>query len=123
MKSGSVFISRGDASRNRGKKRVLPRPFDPWQLARWLSVAVIAVSGFLLVRTLPTAALLERGAQTVEGLGRWAPIAFGGIYIIAGLLFIPVAALTLAAGALFGPWVGTLLASAAATTSAVLAFL
>src|SRR5687768_1849913 len=75
MKSGSALISRGDARRRREKKHGPPRPFDPWQIARWISIAVIAVGGFLLVRTLPTAALLERGAETVEGLGSWAPIA------------------------------------------------
>jgi uncharacterized membrane protein YdjX (TVP38/TMEM64 family) len=123
MKSASDRFSRGDATRSKAKQRRSRRAFDPWLLARWLSIAVIALSGFLLVRSLPIAAVLERASRTVEGLGSWGPIGFAGLYVIVGLLFVPVAALTLAAGALFGPWIGTLVASAAGTTSAVLAFL
>jgi uncharacterized membrane protein YdjX (TVP38/TMEM64 family) len=51
------------------------------------------------------------------------PIGFGLAYIVAALLFVPGAALTLAAGAIFGLLKGTAIVSVASTTAAAIAFL
>ncbi len=42
-------------------------------------------------------------------LGRWAPLIFIGAYIVASITLAPAFPLTLAAGAVFGLWRGTLL--------------
>ncbi|MBL4762337.1 MAG: TVP38/TMEM64 family protein [Gammaproteobacteria bacterium] len=59
----------------------------------------------------------------IEQAGIWGPIAFIVIYVIATVLFIPGSLLTLAAGAIFGPWLGGIYALAGATIGASLAFL
>lgn len=61
--------------------------------------------------------------QWVLSLGVWGPLGFGVIYVLATVLFIPGSALTLAGGALFGPWWGTFYNLTAATVGATLAFL
>ena len=59
----------------------------------------------------------------IEAMGAVAPVAFVAIYAIAAVLFVPGSALTLAAGALFGPIAGALYSLAGATIGATLAFL
>ena len=61
--------------------------------------------------------------QWVLSLGVWGPLGFGVIYALATVLFIPGSALTLAGGALFGPWWGSFYNLTAATVGATLAFL
>ena len=56
-------------------------------------------------------------------MGAVAPVAFVAIYAIAAVLFVPGSALTLGAGALFGPIAGALYSLAGATIGATLAFL
>jgi uncharacterized membrane protein YdjX (TVP38/TMEM64 family) len=60
---------------------------------------------------------------SVEAMGAVAPLAFVVIYAAAAVLFVPGSALTLAAGALFGPVAGALYSLAGATAGAALAFL
>jgi uncharacterized membrane protein YdjX (TVP38/TMEM64 family) len=62
-------------------------------------------------------------AAWVEGLGLWGPAVFGATYAVATVAFVPGALLTLAAGAIFGVFEGTLLVFVAATLGAGLAFL
>ncbi len=64
-------------------------------------------------------AILERIAE----LGCYGPLLLVGVYAIAGLLFLPGAPLSLAAGFLFGATVGTLAASVGSTLGASAAFL
>ncbi|MDH4248796.1 MAG: TVP38/TMEM64 family protein [Deltaproteobacteria bacterium] len=59
----------------------------------------------------------------VDAAGVWAPLAYLGVYLIAPSLMLPGAPLTLAGGALFGPWLGGLYALLGATGGATLAFL
>ena len=61
--------------------------------------------------------------RTVRSLGRWGPLAFMAIYLIAPALFLPGAPLTIAAGVLFGPIWGTVYTICGATAGATLAFL
>lgn len=92
-------------------------------LIRIVSVVVIVVGLFLIMQTLPVAqgvALLE---SWVESFGIWGPIVFGTAYIVAAVLFVPGAALTLAAGAIFGLFWGFITVSLASTTAAAIAFL
>ncbi|OBG25090.1 TVP38/TMEM64 family protein [Mycobacterium sp. 852002-51057_SCH5723018] len=58
-----------------------------------------------------------------ESVGPWFPLAFLGAHIVATVLPLPRTAFTLAAGLLFGPLLGVLIAVVASTASAVLAML
>lgn len=55
--------------------------------------------------------------------GWWAPLLYIGVYALATVLFLPGSVLTLAGGALFGPWFGTLYSLTGATLGASIAFL
>lgn len=66
---------------------------------------------------------LEALQAMVGDLGAWAILAFIAFYAIAPILFLPGTVFTLLAGALFGPFWGTLYALTGATIGATLAFL
>lgn len=85
---------------------------------------------FLLLIAGIVAALLNRDLfdinvikANLDKLGVYAPIIFIGLYMIATLFFFPGSLLTLAGGALFGPWLGTLYNLTGATLGATLAFM
>jgi uncharacterized membrane protein YdjX (TVP38/TMEM64 family) len=59
----------------------------------------------------------------VERSGMWGPALFIGIYTVAPALFLPGSVLTLAGGALFGPFSGALFSLTGATLGATVAFL
>ncbi len=59
----------------------------------------------------------------VERLGWFAPILFLVIYCLASMMFLPTMVITLAGGALFGPFFGTLLNLLGATWGAACSFL
>jgi len=59
----------------------------------------------------------------INELGGAGPVIFVGAYIIACVLFLPGSLLTLTAGALFGPILGSLYSLIGATTGATLSFL
>lgn len=59
----------------------------------------------------------------VAGFGPWAPAVFVCAYAVATVFFVPGLLFTLAAGALFGPWLGALFGLLGATAGAVIAFL
>ena len=59
----------------------------------------------------------------ITQFGPWAPIVFFCAYVLATVLFLPGLLFTLAAGALFGPYIGTLIALIGATVGATIAFL
>lgn len=83
-----------------------------------LLLAAIALA-FLYREGLNAAAL----RQWVEGAGPAAPLLFMAVYAVATVLFVPGSVLTLAGGALFGPWLGTFYNLTGATLGAALAFL
>jgi uncharacterized membrane protein YdjX (TVP38/TMEM64 family) len=87
------------------------------------ALALIAVVGALLLAGRMAAVLLPGFTARLSGLGAWAPLAFLVGYILATVAFVPGSILTLAAGALFGLWKGTLLAFVAAALGAAAAFL
>lgn len=100
------------------------RPTPIW-LRRINLLSTIAIVGcvMLLVRVLP----VDRAVQALQGgiqqLGVFGPAVVALTYILAGLLFVPGSALTIAAGALFGLLWGTAIVSIASTITAALAFL
>jgi uncharacterized membrane protein YdjX (TVP38/TMEM64 family) len=97
-----------------------------WGWIRWVqvgSVVVIVLSIVLLVQLLPIKRLVGLLSGRVEAWGAWGPAAFGGAYVLAALLFVPGAPLTIASGSLFGLVTGTIVVSAASTVVAAIAFL
>lgn len=79
----------------------------------------VLVSVALLV-PLPTAVQLRDWAESV---GPWFPLAFLVAHIVATVVPVPRTAFTLAAGLLFGPVLGVLIAVFASTASALIAVL
>ncbi|TWJ13415.1 TVP38/TMEM64 family protein [Geobacter argillaceus] len=67
--------------------------------------------------------LLRDVLARIAGLGMWGPVIFIAIYILASVLFIPGAILTLGAGVVFGVVKGSVIVSIAATLGATCAFL
>jgi uncharacterized membrane protein YdjX (TVP38/TMEM64 family) len=92
-------------------------------LVRWASVAAIALSLLLILRSLPVEKLVQQSEAWIESQGPRGPVLFGILYVVAVVLLVPGSALTLAAGALFGLFLGTVIVSLASTTGATLAFL
>jgi uncharacterized membrane protein YdjX (TVP38/TMEM64 family) len=92
--------------------------------ARWagwlLGLAVIAA---LVVAGSRAGAALAPLLRTLEEPGPVATAAFIAGYAVATVALIPGSLMTLAAGAVFGVWTGTLYVFAGATLGAVLAFL
>ena len=97
-------------ARNRG----LWRPFA-------LVAVIIAV--LVIARALGLGERLGPLQEWIKGLGFLGNLAFVGIYIVAVVMAIPGAAITIAAGVLFGSVVGVILVSIGSTVGASLAFL
>ena len=93
------------------------------KVARW-GLAVLLLAGIGLLAT--QREVLDVAALTVwfRALPDWAaPLLFIGLYALGAVFFLPGSVLTLAGGALFGPWQGTLYSLGGATLGAVLSFL
>ncbi|MBI4083646.1 MAG: VTT domain-containing protein [Candidatus Lambdaproteobacteria bacterium] len=84
-----------------------------------LGVALGIALGIGFREHLAAGALLARLGQ----LGPWAPLALIALWLIAPVLFVPGAPITLAAGALFGPALGAVYSLIGATAGSTLAFL
>ncbi len=90
------------------------------RVASWVAIGV----GLLLIALrVPVAAMVASLEGSVRDLGAWGPLVFGGIYVLAVVALVPASALTLAAGAIFGPVAGTVITSLASTAGAAAAFL
>ena len=92
-------------------------------VAKWASLACFAASLAVLVVALPLDALLEALQGWIQGLGLLAPLAFSVLYGVLTTLLVPGSAVSLAAGVLFGVWLGTAVVWAGATAAVVLSFL
>ncbi len=88
-----------------------------------IAAAALALILFAVTRRLPISHLVEGLSNWIQSLGVWGPLVFALIYAAAVVAMIPGSALTLAAGALFGPLVGTITVSIGSTAGAALAFL
>jgi len=90
---------------------------------KWASIAVAIVAFLIAVRGLPVAQGLNIAVNWIEGLGPLAPIAFAGIYFAATMLLLPAWPLSVAAGALFGLFMGSAVVIVGATAGAAGAFI
>ena len=101
-----------------------PRPRKPRRVpVKWILPGLAVVGIAAASRLLPVAEWTRQLEAWISGMGAAGYLVFYAIYVVAALLFVPGAALTIAAGFLFGVVRGSLMVSAAATTSAALAFL
>lgn len=106
--------------------RSLPRALglSARQLSRPRAVgAVVGITVLVAIALwvpLPSAVQLRDWAQSV---GPWFPLAFLVAHIVVTVVPVPRTAFTLAAGLLFGPVLGVLIAVVASTASAVIAVL
>ena len=93
-------------------------------MIRWVKaiVALAAVAAAALFGR-EAAAYVPGFAQWVRSLGVWGPLAFVGGYTVAAVFFLPAFLLTIAAGALWGFWLGLFYTMAGATLGASVAFL
>ena len=92
-------------------------------LLRAVSLLVALAGGILLLRALPLESAFLRLEGFTKGLGWLGLVAYGAAYMLAALAFVPGSALTLGAGAIFGPLRGLAVVSLASTASGALAFL
>jgi len=92
------------------------------KLILYVVIGLAVVAGLLLAGR-QAGAYVPRFAQWVEGLGVWGPVVFILGYAVAAVAFIPGSLLTLAAGAIFGLWKGTVYTLIGATLGSAAAFL
>lgn len=90
---------------------------------KWVQFGVFGASFALVLLALPLDSMMQALRTWIEGLGFWAPLVFAVAYGIAATLFIPGSALSLAAGLMFGVWLGTATVWFGATIAIVLSFL
>jgi len=90
---------------------------------KWVSIGAIVMGLLVLARVVPVDRAVGLLLDRVRDLGFWGPVVYGVVYVIAALMFVPGAALTLGGGALFGPLWGTLVVSAASTVVVAVSFL
>ncbi|MDP6380445.1 MAG: TVP38/TMEM64 family protein, partial [Phycisphaerae bacterium] len=96
-------------------------PAKGWWKPLVLLAAVIAI--VVLSWALNMGEQLQRVKDWVAAQGRWAPVLYILVYIGATVAALPGIALTVPAGALFGPILGTVYVSIASTVGASLSFL
>ena len=88
-----------------------------------IGVTIVAVIAALFLAGGRAARLLPEVTSWVGEQGAAAPVLFAVVYAVATVLLVPGSLLTLAAGALFGVWKGTLIVLIAASFGATAAFL
>ena len=84
------------------------------------AITAAALVAIALLAPLPTAVQMRDRATSV---GPWFPLAFLGAHIVITVLPFPRTAFTLAAGLLFGPVLGIVIAVTASTLSALIAMI
>lgn len=87
-----------------------------------LLVLVAAIAASLLYLPVVTESM-NKFLDTVKELGPWGPVLLAAVYVPACVFMIPGILLSLAAGSLFGPVVGTIAVSAGSVVGACAAFL
>ncbi len=91
----------------------------------WRPVLLIGIilTIFILAIVLGVGEKLGALRQWIQSLGALGPAIFAGFYVLGVVAGIPGLALTVAAGGLFGSWLGIILVSLAATIGASFSFL
>jgi uncharacterized membrane protein YdjX (TVP38/TMEM64 family) len=89
---------------------------------RWLTGAMAIAAIAAAVAWLPMGAYLARLLEAVRGTGPWGPVVLALAYVVATVLFVSGAVMTLGSGFLFGLAVGTLTVSLGSIVGASAAF-
>lgn len=102
------------------------QPVDRWRA--WVRIGlfvllVVGVGGALLASGGRVDEALEAIRGLVDRAGWWGPVLFVLAYALLTVLLVPGSPLTIAAGVLFGPFLGTALVVVGATLGATGAFL
>lgn len=105
---------------NSGAIATSPKRHAWWRPVTLLAAIVVAL---FLARTLGIGERLTDLKDWIQQLGPWGAVVFVFLYAAAVVAAVPGAALTVAAGALFGSLLGVILVINAATLGASLAFL
>ena len=92
-------------------------------VARVVLIAGVALVVLLLARTVPVDTAVETLRSWTETRGTIGMIVFGTAYVALALLFVPGAALTMTAGAVFGVGKGLLIVAIATSVADAAAFL
>ncbi len=92
----------------------------PWRVGL---LVLFALAGLAALVFLPLRAWLLAALDALAALGMWALPAYGLLYVLATVLFLPGSLVTMAGGFLFGPLWGTLVVSLASTVGVASAFL
>ena len=92
-------------------------------LVRVALFAGLAVVVLVVVRTLPVDAVVGTLRSWVEASGPTGMVGFGAAYVVLALLFVPGAALTMVAGAVFGLGWGIVVVAIATSVADAAAFL
>ena len=88
---------------------------------RVLAVLLLAIAWAVVAVWVETPSVAGVRAR-VDGLGRWAPVAFAAGYALSALLPLPKAVLSVTAGVVFGLGLGTAVVLSGALAGALLAF-
>jgi uncharacterized membrane protein YdjX (TVP38/TMEM64 family) len=91
-------------------------------MRKLLIIPIFAALAWLAWRELPVDRLPEF-AEWLKDQGAWGALLIGLGYAVATVLMIPGALVTLLVGAIYGPWIGTLIVSPASVLGATLAFM
>lgn len=95
------------------------RRYLNWRLLLLLLIAVVAVA---ILVFLPIEEYLQEFMSWVRGIGIWGPVLVALTYIPACILCIPGSLISMGAGFVFGPVVGTVCISFGSTAGAAAAF-
>jgi uncharacterized membrane protein YdjX (TVP38/TMEM64 family) len=93
---------------------------------RWLLAGVVLLViavGFVVLWAFHSDVTIESLQQWIADLGIWAPIGFVVLYAVATVAMVPGSIFDLIGGALFGPYLGSVLDLTGGSLGAALAFL
>src|SRR4030067_728754 len=90
---------------------------------RPISLIGLIVTIFILAILFGVGEKLDALREWIQSLGVLGPAVFVGLYVLGVVAGIPGSALTVAAGGLFGSWLGVILVSLSSTIGASFSFL